>query len=189
MLSEKRNIMESRNPTPVDPQSIFVGFAIAKLRQQTERIQQVLPLLSDEAFAAAPNAACNSVGQLLVHLAGNLRQWVLHGIRGDRDERDRDAEFAWNGEGGSRAEVEAHFAATVAEACDFLSHLEADRWTAKICPQGYEVSVLEAIFHVTEHFSYHAGQIFLLVKIHSSKDLAFYRHLDKSNKTHTETIP
>lgn len=187
MLSEKLVAMNVEDVTVGD---LFLRFAEAKIRQQKERILETIPMLPDEVFWQAPNAASNSVAQLLRHLAGNVRQWVLHGVGGAEDFRDRDAEFQV-GPGGtkSRREVEAEFANTVEEALALLSSLAPDRLLETIQPQGYTLSVLEAIFHVTEHFSYHAGQVFLLVKLHSLTSLDFYRHLDKSNKTHNKHIP
>ncbi len=168
----------------------FLRFAVSKLRQQEQRIHEAAALLSDDVFRTPPNQATNSVAQLCLHLAGNLRQWVLHGIAGHSDVRDRDAEFDASDDGAqSREQVLGLLAQTVAETTNFLESLDPTRLPERIRPQGYDVSVLEAIFHVTEHFSYHAGQIFLLVKIHSSKDLAFYSHLAKSNKTHNERLP
>src|SRR5438876_11140845 len=41
-----------------------------------------------------PNEASNSIGNLMLHLAGNIRQWIVSGVGGAPDERDRAAEFA-----------------------------------------------------------------------------------------------
>lgn len=187
MLSEK---LVAMSEDAVTVESHFLRFAEAKIRQQTQRILQTIPVLPDEVFWHAPNDASNSVAQLLLHLAGNVRQWILHGVGGEVDRRDRDAEFAADETGPkSRHQVEAEFSKTVEEALVLLSELPEIRLAETIRPQGYTLSVLEAIFHVTEHFSYHAGQVFLLVKLHSQTNLDFYRHLDKSNKTHNEHIP
>lgn len=187
MLSEK---LVAMNEEAVTVEALFLRFAEAKIRQQKERILETIPALPDEVFWQAPNAASNSVAQLLLHLAGNVRQWILHGVGGAEDSRDRDAEFQAGPEGTkSRRQVELEFAETVDEALALLASLGPDRLRETIQPQGYTLSVLEAIFHVTEHFSYHAGQVFLLIKLHSQTSLNFYRHLDKSNKTHSEHIP
>jgi uncharacterized damage-inducible protein DinB len=123
-------------------------------------------------------------------LAGNARQWILHGTGGAEDSRDRDSEFAAKATGNrTRAQVEAEFAETIEDVLSALGDFQPSHLGLVVCPQGYEMTALAAIFHVTEHFSYHAGQIFLLVKLHSQSSLGFYRHLDKSNKTHKERIP
>lgn len=174
----------------METSSIFLKFAEAKIRQQKERIVEAIQLLPDEAFWQAPNAVTNSVAQLLLHLSGNVRQWILHGVGGAEDQRERDEEFALTAASGlTRAQVEAHFSDTVEAVAEMISGLPVERLGENIDPQGYKVNVLEAIFHVTEHFSYHAGQIFLLVKLNSQSDLGFYRHLGKPNKTHSEVIP
>jgi len=170
--------------------TLFLRFATGKIEQLSGRVLEVSAGLPDEVFWGQPNEATNSVAQLLLHLAGNLRQWVLHGMRGDEDRRARDAEFAAQAGGTwTRGEVIAEFRSTVTEVLHFLRSLEEAELLRRIRPQGYEVSVLEAAFHVTEHFSYHAGQVFLLVKLHLNTDLGFYRHLANSNKTHDETQP
>jgi uncharacterized damage-inducible protein DinB len=175
---------------PIPCSEDFLRFAHAKIKQQQARILEAIAMLPDDAFWRQPNPACNSVAQLLLHLAGNTRQWILHGVGGAEDIRDRDAEFdATPNSAGDRQAVTEHFRSTLDDVLAALSTLDPSFLTKRIRPQGYQVSVLEAVFHVTEHFSYHAGQIFLLVKIHSFKDLGFYRHLDKSNKTHDQAIP
>ncbi len=187
MLSEKLVAMNAQGVTVGE---LFLRFAQSKIQQQKERILGTVATLPDEVFWQTPNAATNSVAQLLLHLAGNVRQWILHGVGGAKDSRDRDGEFQAGPEGTkSRRQVEVEFAETVDEALALLASLGPDRLRETIQPQGYTLSVLEVIFHVTEHFSYHAGQVFLLVKIHSQTSLEFYRHLDKSNKTHSEHIP
>jgi hypothetical protein len=53
--------------------------------------------------------------------------------------------------------------------------------------QGYDKSILEAIYHVVEHFSLHTGQIIYATKLLRKEDLGFYKHLNHT--THSEKTP
>lgn len=121
-----------------------------------------------------PNEASNSAGNLLLHLAGNLRQWIVHGVGGAEDLRERDREFAAREEAPAeelldRLEAVVHEAASTLEATDPTALGE----TRTI--QGNEVTVLEAVYHAVEHFSMHTGQIIWIAKARSGRDLGFYR--------------
>lgn len=138
------------------------------------KLRAALEPLTEEDLWWRPNEASNSIGNLLLHLAGNIRQWVVSGVGGAPDRRDRAAEFARR-EPLTRAEL----LTTLTEAV-----LEADAVIARIHPaslgdrrpiQGREVTVLQAIYHVVEHLAMHAGQIFYIVKLRSGQDLGFYR--------------
>lgn len=154
----------------------FTGFSAFKLRQCLERIEACLGRLDESRIWERPNAASNSAGNLCLHLEGNVRQWILAGAAGQPDHRRRDAEFAARG-GFSREELLARLRAAVHEACAVIEGLDEARLAGIIRPQGYEVTVLEAVYHVVEHFSMHAGQIMLLTKAAAGEDLGFHRHL------------
>lgn len=154
----------------------FTRFSTFKLRQCLERIEICLGKLDDERIWARPNAASNSAGNLCLHLAGNVRQWILSGVAGQPDTRRRDEEFAAQG-GFSREELLARLRATVNEACAVIGSLGEARLGETVRPQRYEVTVLEAVYHVVEHFTMHTGQIMLLTKAATGEDLGFYRHL------------
>ena len=120
-----------------------------------------------------PNEASNSVGNLLLHLNGNLRQWIVVGVGGEAFERHRAAEFAAR-EGGSAQELMATLDRTLADVDRILSRLTAERLAERCAIQGRDCTVLDAIFHVTEHFAYHLGQIILVAKMFSPDGVQFY---------------
>ena len=114
----------------------------------------------------------------MLHLCGNARQWIVSGVGGAPSTRDRDAEFAQR-ETIARNELLNLLRTTLADVDSTLRNLEpqlSDPQTllARRTIQGSDVDVLEAIFHVTEHFSMHAGQIFLMTKLLTATDLRFY---------------
>jgi hypothetical protein len=125
------------------------------------------------------------VGNLLLHLSGNLRQWIIAGIGGAPDERIRDREFSARGEL-EPGELVRRLDVTLAEAIAVLKALPADRLLETFQPQNYKVTILEGIYHVTEHFAEHTGQIIFATKLLTGQDLGFYKHL---NRPHVEKTP
>ena len=113
-----------------------------------------------------PNEHSNSAGNLVLHLAGNVRQWVVSGIGGAPDVRKRDAEFAAR-EGGSASEVLAVLDGALAEVDRVLGRLTPASLTERREIQGRSTTVLSALFHVVEHFSTHVGQIIYIAKMNS----------------------
>jgi uncharacterized damage-inducible protein DinB len=137
------------------------------------KIERCLERLTDEQIWWRPNEESNSIGNLVLHLCGNARQWIVSGVGGAVDHRERDAEFAQR-EAVARAELLTLLRTTLADVDGVLKSLPPDTLVERRTIQGSDVDVLEAIFHVTEHFSMHAGQIFLLTKLLTATDLRFY---------------
>src|SRR5215813_5499906 len=125
------------------------------------KIERCVTLLNDEQIWWRANAASNSIGNLLLHLSGNVRQWIVVGLGGAVDERDRDAEFAQR-DIIARDELLTHLRETLREAEETLVRFDDERLLDKFTIQGLETSALAAIMHVVEHFSMHTGQIILL---------------------------
>ena len=137
------------------------------------KIERCVGLLSDEQIWWRPNAESNSIGNLLLHLSGNARQWIVSGLGKALDARDRDSEFAQR-ETIPRADLLSRLRQTIIEVDATLAKFDMDRLVEKKTIQGLEVTALEAILHVVEHFSMHTGQIILLTKLLTSSDLRFY---------------
>jgi len=153
------------------------------------RIACCLHLLSQEEIWWRPNAASNSVGNLVLHLNGNVRQWIIAGLGGAPDTRQRDLEFQERGSISRRALL-ARLRRTVVEACRVLAHLSASDLARAYSIQGFRESGLEAVYHVTEHFSHHAGQIILAAKLLRGKPLDF-THLpgEKKRRKKARSLP
>jgi uncharacterized damage-inducible protein DinB len=137
------------------------------------KIERCLELLKDEQIWWRANPQSNSIGNLILHLSGNVRQWIVSGLGGAADSRDRDAEFAQR-DVISREELIAKLKLTVNEADAALAKFDVGKLLNRLVIQGCDVSALEAILHVVEHFSMHAGQIVLLTKLITAQDLKFY---------------
>jgi uncharacterized damage-inducible protein DinB len=157
-------------------ESEFLNFSAEKLMQLMGRIETCVEKLTAEQLWMRASANQNAVGNLLLHLNGNVRQWILHGVGGLPDLRARDSEFAARG-GIEAQELLARLRATVEEAVALLHVLPPERLMERIRPQGYECTVMAAIYHVVEHFTGHAFQIMLLTKQFTGQDLGFYAHL------------
>jgi uncharacterized damage-inducible protein DinB len=136
------------------------------------RIIRCLEELSPEQLWWRPNVASNSVGNLVLHLAGNVRQWIISGLGGAPDGRQRDQEFSQRGPLPQQV-LAGRLRKTVGEACRVLHKLSAEDLARVHTIQKYQVTGLEAAFHVAEHFSHHAGQIILLTKMLTGSDLKF----------------
>jgi uncharacterized damage-inducible protein DinB len=130
--------------------------------------------LSDEDLWWRPNEASTSVGNILLHLAGNIRQWIVSGLGGAPDDRVRAAEFSRR-EPLPRGELLARFTEAVLEAEGVLARTGPGSLGDRRPVQGREVTVLEAVYHVVEHLAMHAGQVFWISKLRTGRDLGFYR--------------
>lgn len=137
------------------------------------RLRRCLAEMTDEEIWWRPNEASNSAGNLVLHLCGNARQWILGGLGGAPDRRDRDAEFAERGPV-AREELLGRLESTMAEIDALLGRLDpAD--LARVRPvQCYEESGVAILVHVVEHFSYHVGQIGYALKARKAIDLGYY---------------
>lgn len=167
-------------------EATFLKFSADKLDQLAARIQVCLQKLDEDQIWMRGSENQNAIGNLVLHLCGNMRQWIIAKIGGQTDERSRDAEFAARG-GMTIPELAAHLRANVSQAVEILRTLPPHRLAERVRVQAYEVTVLEAIYHVVEHFAQHTGQILFAAKLHTGEDLGFYKHLNKPS--HGEKTP
>lgn len=137
------------------------------------KIERCVTLLTDDQIWWRANPASNSIGNLLLHLSGNVRQWIVVGLGGAVDARDRDAEFAQR-DVIPRDELLARLRETLSEADRTLADFDDERLLDQFSIQGLEVTALGAIIHVVEHFAMHTGQIILLAKMFTEAGLDFY---------------
>jgi len=163
----------------------FLTTAADKLAENLDRIETCLTELPPHLLWARDSEHENAVGNLLLHLDGNVRQWILSGVGTGPDTRDRPSEFsARTGENASVLFARLH--GTVGAAVRLIRSLPHRRLAEEVSIQGYDTTVLSAIFHVVEHFSGHTYQIILLTKRFTGKDLGFYSYLDKTGRRKTE---
>lgn len=137
------------------------------------KIERCTEKLSDHDVWWRRGEESNSIGNLILHLSGNARQWIVSGIGGAPDTRLRQSEFDERSSI-SRTELLARLKQTLKEVDEVLANLEPSMVLERRIFQGTEETVLDAIFHVVEHFSMHTGQIILLTKMLTESDLRFY---------------
>jgi uncharacterized damage-inducible protein DinB len=172
----------------VTSEEIFLKFSADKLEQLHGRIQDCLARLTSEQVWTRNSDNENAVGNLVLHLSGNVRQWIGNGVAGLADDRQRDTEFAARG-GTPAGDLAELLKTRIADAAEIIRGVPPIRLTERILPQGYDVTVLEAIAHVVEHFSQHTGQIILLTKMLTGDDLGYYQHLRGSGRAASARLP
>jgi len=165
-----------------DLTALFLDFSRKKLLDQYwPRLQQcVAPLTTDQIWWR-PNDASNSIGNLLLHLNGNVGQWLVASFNQDWDKRNRPAEFAAK-DGATAAELLARLGATLDAAAAVLDRLTTEQLLAPYQIQGYHVHGLDAVYQVVEHFGLHFGQIAYIAKSLTGKDLGFYKELNVTGR-------
>jgi uncharacterized damage-inducible protein DinB len=165
-------------------ESAFIARSRAFLRDEyLPKIRRSVESVSDEQLWWRSGPETNSIGNLLLHLSGNARQWIVSGVGGQPDHRERQTEFdARNGI--SRDELLERLAQTLADVDAVLAGLDESRLLEIRKIQGTESSVLDAIYHVVEHFAMHTGQIIYLAKMLGRKDLGFYQFVDGAPRHH-----
>ncbi|HUV68896.1 MAG TPA: DinB family protein [Terracidiphilus sp.] len=162
--------------------ALFLAFSRNKLLgQYWPRLKTCVEPMTVEQIWARPNEASNSVGNLILHLNGNVTQWLVASFNRDEDNRDRPTEFSTTG-GLTAAELLDRLGVTIAEAEKVLNRLTVDELLAPYEIQGHHVHGLDAVYQVVEHFGLHYGQIAYISKSLSGQDLGFYRELSQSGK-------
>ena len=161
---------------------LFLEFSRQKLLEQFwPRMKECVAPLTTEQVWWRPNDASISIGNLLSHLEGNVRQWLVASFRDEADKRNRPAEFAAQG-GLSAADLLARLGATLDEAAKVLKRLTVDELLAPYEIQGYHVRGIDAVYQVVEHFGLHYGQIVYITKSLLAKDLGFHKELNKTGR-------
>jgi uncharacterized damage-inducible protein DinB len=161
----------------------FLRFSAEKLQQLGDRIEDCVSRLNQDQIWTRNTQNANSTGNLVLHLCGNVRQWIGFGIGDQADHRDRDSEFAARG-GLEPRQIVDRLRATVSEAAGIIRHFDAARLMEKVTIQNYEVTKMEAIYHVVEHFSQHTGQIMFVTKMLTGDDLGHFKHLNPGTAAH-----
>jgi uncharacterized damage-inducible protein DinB len=159
----------------------FRGQAIYRMDESTRMLQTALGELPESDLWERPNAASNSVGNIILHLCGNIRQYAISTLGGAEDVRERDAEFAARG-GLDKAALLQKLLTTVEEAKATIARADAENLLRVRSVQGFRLSGMGIVLHVVEHYSYHTGQIAFWIKLLRDKDLGFYAGMDLNVK-------
>ncbi|MBM3771136.1 MAG: DUF1572 domain-containing protein [Acidimicrobiia bacterium] len=141
------------------------------------RLKTCVSMLSTEEIWYRPNAETVSIGNLVLHLCGNLRQWVLSGLGGRPDVRRRQAEFDQRGPIPAN-ELLQRLDDVMADVELALDRLTPGQLLEVRRVQGFDETGVAILVHVTEHFSYHVGQVTYAVKSRKGVDVGYYKGID-----------
>ena len=167
---------------------LFTEYASRKLEDHWEQIRRCVALLGDEQLWHRVNSHSNSVANLLLHLRGNVGQWILGGIGGQMIARERQAEFDARG-GVTREEMVEALGDAVAQACGVIRGMDAERLNWEYTIQKYHVSGVAAVMHVVEHFAFHTGQIVSTTKWLLDVDLSLYDERGQRRDGRSDEVP
>ncbi len=169
-------------PTDSELSTLFLDCSRKRFFGQLwPRLQECVASLNEEQIWWRPNDASNSIGNLLLHLNGNVYQWLVASFNKEDDKRNRPAEFSAQG-GLAAAVLLKQLGATLDQVRAVFDRLTPVELLATYEIQGYHVSGLDAVYHVVEHFALHYGQIAYITKLLSGKDLGFYKELNKTGR-------
>ncbi len=159
----------------------LISQAIYRNELNLSRLTKCIEMLSEEELWQHPNDSSNSIGNLILHLNGNITQYIISALGNTPDQRARDLEFSsdrtFNASGLKELITSAtHTAASV------LEKLDNTQLNNTYEVQGHVMSGIAIILHVTEHYSYHTGQIVFLTKLLKNVDTGFYKGMDLNKK-------
>ncbi|MBI5764221.1 MAG: DUF1572 family protein [Planctomycetes bacterium] len=166
----------------------FTEYAARKMEDHHAQIARCAGLLSDEYLWFRPNERSNSVANLLLHLRGNISQWVLTGLAGQMFHRERQAEFDARGPM-PRERVVGPLAEAVEAVCGVIRGLDAAELARVRTIQAYRVTGIAAVMHVVEHFAFHTGQIVTTTKWLLNVDLSLYDENGHRRDGRTDDVP
>ncbi len=155
------------------------------LDQSWPRLRACVESLTDEQIWWRPNPSSNSIGNLMLHLNGNVTQWIIASFSHADDARNRPAEFSRT-DGISRDELIRTLSTTMERVSEVLAKVTEADLQGRFDIQGYRPTGLEAIYHVVEHFALHYGQVAYITKMLSDRDLGFYRALNQTGRMETD---
>jgi len=155
----------------------LVKNALYRMDESTRMIQKSLNNISEEEFWQKPNDSLNSIGNLILHLCGNITQYIISSLGETKDQRNRDTEFSAKANA-SKSEILNQLEHTVDTAKRVIFDTNVAQLLKVRSVQGFTFSGVGVIIHSVEHYSYHTGQIAFWVKQLKNKDLGFYDGID-----------
>ena len=159
----------------------LVKNALYRMDESTRMIKKSLGNVTDNEIWQKPNDSLNSIGNLILHLCGNMTQYIFSSLGEVEDKRNRDAEFQTK-DGLTKDELIKKLENTVDDAKRVIFDAKPEQLVKIRSVQGFSFSGVGVIMHAVEHFSYHTGQIAFWVKLLRDKDLGFYDGMDLNTK-------
>jgi uncharacterized damage-inducible protein DinB len=155
----------------------LVNNALYRMDESTRMIQKSLDDITEDELWLKPNESLNSIANLMLHLCGNITQYIISSLGEADDIRNRDLEFTTS-KSGTKSEILKKLEETVNEAKRVIFDASINQLLEVRSVQGFSFSGVGVIIHAVEHYSYHTGQIAFWVKQLKNKDLGFYDGID-----------
>jgi len=162
----------------------FIDQSVYRIDENTSKIIKCIDLLSEDEIWHKPNASANSIANLIIHICGNIRQYAISSLNYTEDKRERELEFTTNG-GLHKEKLLQELNQTIDDAKEAIKNIPEEKLLKTRSVQGFNFSAVGIIIHVTEHYSYHTGQIALITKLIKNQDLGFYAGIDLNTKNKT----
>ena len=159
----------------------FIEQSVYRIKQNTPKIISCINELNEGEIWKRPNTVTNSVANLVIHLCGNIQQYIISSLGETKDTRERDLEFSVNGVF-TKAGLIDKLNTIVDQAIAIIEIMDTEMLVKKRSVQGFNSSGIGNIIQVAEHYSYHTGQIVLFTKLLRNKDLEFYAGIDLNKK-------
>jgi len=153
--------------------SEFINQSVHRIELNLPRIEKCLNELNEDEIWQRPNESSNSIGNLILHICGNSTQYIISSLGKKPDNRKRDEEFSARG-GLAKKELLEIISSTVKQAVKVIRKTNDEELVRIRKVQNYSISGIACIVHVTEHISYHTGQIVFWTKLMKNKDMSFY---------------
>jgi len=169
----------------MDIDSEFTGQSIQRIEENTRRIATCISLLTDQEVWHRPNESSNSIGNLMLHLCGNITQYIISSLGETKDNRNRDLEFSQKGNITKTLLLEK-LENTISKAIEVIKKTTREKLIKIHAVQGFQLSGIGIIIHVVEHYSYHTGQISFYTKLLKDQDLGYYANIDLNTKNALE---
>ena len=155
----------------------FKDNAIFRLEENVRMISIALSKVVEEELWTKQNQSLNTLGNQLLHICGNMTQYIVSGLGGNPDERNREEEFSTE-DGFTKDELLQRLLLTVQTSTTIIDDATPENLLKKRNVQGFELSGTGIVLHAVEHFSYHTGQIAMQVKLVIDQPLKFYEGMN-----------
>ncbi len=156
---------------------------IFRLQESVERILKCIELLEDTDIWYQPNENSNSVHNLILHLCGNIGQYINAGLGAKTDTRNRESEFL-NNHKYDKSILKGLISDAVKDAIKVIEDLDISQLLKKYDIQGFNLTGIAVLVHVVEHTSYHVGQITYFTKIQKNISTDYYKGIDLTQRNH-----
>ena len=159
----------------------LINNALYRMDESTRMIKKSLEQIDEEEIWKKPNTSLNSIANLILHLCGNITQYIISSLGETKDKRNRDLEFN-RSDGKTKAELILQLEETVDRAKRIIYDATPEQFLKVRQVQGFSFSGVGVVIHAVEHYSYHTGQIAFWVKQLKDVDLGFYEGMDLNIK-------